>query len=359
MRILHIIPNLGSGGAEKMLVDLVKEMLKRNISCEIAVLTKSNNFFGSELEELGIPVYYGNTKKVYSFKNIFFLEKLLKENSYDCIHTHLFGAQLFTPIALKLSKKEIPLVTTEHSTHNKRRDNKLFYLLDKWIYNQYQSIVAITKDTKNNLVGYLPNISRDIVVIENGIDIEHYQKISPLNREAIHPDIKKDEILILMVAAMREQKDHETLIRASKLLPPQFRILFIGEGERLDEIKNYAIQYGSSNILFLGSRKDVPEIMKAVDIFVLSSKWEGFGLVIVEAAAAGLPVLGSNVAGLNDVVTSIGGKLFEPFNEIDLADNIMKLVSIKKYLMLDVSKYTIKSTVENYLALYRRIRMDK
>ena len=130
-------------------------------------------------------------------------------------------------------------------------------------------------------------------------------------------EIGEGEKIVLMVAAMREQKDHETLIRASKLLPQEYRIIFVGEGERMEEVQNYARENGSASILFLGRRADVPSIMKASDVFVLSSKWEGFGLVVVEAAATGLPVVASDVDGLNGVVKTIGGQVIEQFNEHD------------------------------------------
>lgn len=352
MKVLHVIPTLGSGGAEKMLIDIVKEMLNQNISCEVVILTKSQNFFGQELERLNIPVYYGSTKKVYTLKNIVLLKKVLRKNSYDFIHTHLFGPQLFTPIALKLSNKEIPLITTEHSTHNKRRDSKLFYWLDNWMYKQYNGIIAITSDTKAKLIDYLPSLENKIKVIENGIDSKKYKIASPVERKSISNDLTNNEKIVLMVAAMREQKDHETLVRASKFLPPEYRVIFVGDGERMEEVKKYATLHGDKSILFLGSRKDVPSLMKASDVFVLSSKWEGFGLVVVEAAASGLPVVASNVEGLNDVVQNIGGLLFEPFNENDLVEKILIAAEYKE-VTFDVTKYTIQATVRNYIDMYK------
>ena len=127
MKILHVIPNMQSGGAEKMLVDIVEEMQLKKHHCEVAILTKTNNFFGEQLEKLNIPIYYGENSKVYTLKNIYFLMKIIKKNDYDVIHTHLFGPQIFTPIALKLAFKKIPLITTEHSTHNRRRENRFFF----------------------------------------------------------------------------------------------------------------------------------------------------------------------------------------------------------------------------------------
>lgn len=352
MKVLHVISTLGSGGAEKMLLDIVREMQKQNVNCEVAILTKSQNFFGQELEKFNIPNYYGPTKKVYSFKNIRFLKKILKENNYDCIHTHLFAPQLFIPIALRLANKSIPLITTEHSTHNKRRERKIFYLLDTWMYNKYSRIIAITVDTKNNLNTYLPSTKNKIEIIENGIEVAQYQNASPLKRERIAEDLKMDEKIILMVAAMREQKDHETLIRASKILPDNYRVVFVGDGDRMDEIKKYAMKYGRNSILFLGRRTDVPSIMKTSDVFVLSSKWEGFGLVVVEAAAAGLPVVASDVGGLSEVVKIVGGQVFEPFSEHDLAKKIIEAIEFKKE-DYNVSKYTIQTTVKKYIKLYK------
>jgi len=351
MKVLHILPNLGSGGAEKMLVDIVKEMLNQNVSCEVAVLTQAHNFFEEELKSLNIPIYYGNTRKVYAIQNIIFLRGLIKNNKYDCIHTHLFAPQLFTPIALKLANTTTTLITTEHSTHNKRRDNKLFYYLDAWMYKQYDKIIAITSDTKEKLINYIPDTTNKVEVIENGINISHYYNAVQIERREISPDLMNGEKIVLMVAAMREQKDHETLIRASVILPDDYRVVFVGDGERMAEVKEYAKKHGKRNILFLGNRKDVPSLMKTSDVFVLSSKWEGFGLAAVEAAAAGLPVVASNVEGLNDVVNTIGGQLFESYNEKELAKQII-IAFKRKNKVFDVSKYTIETTVKKYLKIY-------
>lgn len=354
MKILHVITTLNSGGAEKMLLDIVKEMQKQAIHCEVAVLTASENFFGEDFAKLHIPIYYGPTHKVYSINNILFLKRLIQKNKYDCIHTHLFASQLFMPIAMKLARKDYPLITTEHSTHNKRRDSKKFYCLDSWLYHQYEKIIAITVDTKENLRSYLPSVGSKIEVIENGIDINQYAEALPIERAQLCERLGEDEKIVLMVAAMREQKDHETLIRASKLLPKEYKIIFVGEGERREEVQNYAREHGRASILFLGRRADVPSIMKASDVFVLSSKWEGFGLVVVEAAATGLPVVASDVEGLNSVVNTIGGQVFEPYNERMLAEKIVASLESEK-VELDVSEYTIQKTVSKYLDLYKEI----
>lgn len=361
MKILHIIPTLASGGAEKMLVDTIREMQDQGIQCEVIVLTENGNFFGEQMEKLRIPIYYGPTNKVYSICNIFFINKIIKRNKYDCIHTHLFAPQFFTPIALKMTKYKSALITTEHSTHNKRRDRKFFFTLDKWMYRQYDAIISISEGTKGRLNKYLPETQKKTIVIENGIELTQYEMAASIDLVQLESSLTSNEKIILMVAAMREQKDHETLIRASKLLPDQYRVVFVGTGDRFDEVKKYANQHGKDNIVFLGRRNDVPALMATADVFVLSSKWEGFGLVVVEAAAAGLPIVASNVEGLREVVQDIGGYLFEPGNEQDLAKGI--IVSIEDKLNtsyhINLDKYTINKTVSSYIKLYKSVLKGK
>ncbi len=354
MRILHIITTLSSGGAEKMLVDIIRETKRQGIQCEIIVLTKKDNFFGEELTKLNVPVYYGLTNNIYSIKNIYFIREILKKHTYDCIHTHLFASQIFTSMVLKITCQKTLLVTTEHNTHNRRRESRKFYLLDRWMYDQYDKIIAITNGTKDNLVKYLPNTAEKTIVIENGIDIIQYQTAPAIQWNQVIPTFASGEKIILMAAAMREQKDHETVIRASKLLPKHYRIVFVGEGERLEQVKEYAENFGQGNITFLGRRSDLPSLMKSADVFVLSSHWEGFGLVVVEAAATGTPVVASNVTGLNEVVSNIGGILFNPGDEEDLATKIANVLN-DELLIMNSDKYSIKQTVDQYIKIYKKL----
>lgn len=358
MKILHVIPTLSSGGAEKMLVDLIREMKRYGFQCEVAVLSEIDNFWGDELTKLDIPVFYNNSVKVYSLSQITFLKMILNKEKYDIIHTHLFSAQLFLPLSIKKTiNAKIPLVTTEHNTSNRRRDNKLFYLLDKWMYKKYNRIIAISGATKIQLNNYLSDTTLKTEVIENGIDLNLYQNAIKIERTLLDESLTDDEILVVMVAAFREQKDHETAIRASSLLPSNYRLIFVGDGYRMDEVKAYAKKHGRKDILFLGRRSDIPSILKTCDIFLLSSRWEGFGLVVVEAAAAGLAIITSDVEGLSDVTKAVGGKVFSVGNEVDLVKNILEVNMIHSN-EVDLGKFAIESTVKGYINIYEEVNLN-
>ena len=360
MKILHIISNLGSGGAEKMLVDIIEEMQVQGIASEVIVFSKIDMFFEEKMDALGVPVYYGKSTSIYSLSHIKLIHKIMKQNDYDCIHTHLFPPQLYTIIAMKLVGSTRPIVTTEHSTFNRRRKNKIFFLMDRWMYQQYDKIITISRATKKNLSEYLPEINDKIVTIENGIHIAHYSATKPGSKEKLHPSLTNNDKIVLMVARMGQQKDHETLIRASEILPENYRVLFVGTGERFEEVKKYALKYGRSDIIFLGERSDVPTIMATADVFVLSSKWEGFGLVVVEAAATGLPVVASDVDGLREIVQDIGGLLFPAGNENHLASQIVKTMNLEKpYQAQTIGKYSITVTVSRYIDCYKELIQEK
>lgn len=353
MKVLHIIPTLASGGAEKMLVDIVEEMKKYDIGIEILVLSKIDDFYSDKIKKLGIPLHFGKYEKIYHFFHISTIRNFIKKGGFDIIHTHLFAPQLFTAIAKFFTFKRFKLVTTEHSTHNRRREITLFRFLDKWMYSQYDKIIAITDGVKLELTKYLPFTLNKTIVINNGIKLDEYKNANTIDRKQLVENYNQGDILILMVAAMRSQKDHETVIRATKLLPENYHILFVGDGERTVEVKDYAKKYGSPNIHFLGRRSDVPSIMKSSDIFVLSSHWEGFGLVAVEAMATGLPVIASDVVGLREVVSN-ARNLFNVGDEKDLSEKVQGLALARNYKEpYNLERFSIQNTVKKYIQVYR------
>src|SRR5699024_2384806 len=117
-KVLHIITSLGSGGAENLIKESLPIMKSKGIGPEILLLNSKNNVFEDELRGKDIKIYTTNIDKVYSPKQIFKIKKYL--NKYDVIHTHLFQGQYWTAFAKALSNTKTPMVTTEHSTDNRR-----------------------------------------------------------------------------------------------------------------------------------------------------------------------------------------------------------------------------------------------
>ncbi|MEO4054112.1 glycosyltransferase [Solibacillus sp. CAU 1738] len=354
MNILHIIPTLGVGGAEKLLVDSLKYYRQSGVICDVAVLSNHDNIFEENIRQQGNALFISTENSVYHLRNILFIKKVIQNKQYDVIHCHLYAAQLFTPIALKFCRHRPLLVTTEHSTSNRRRNILPFKMLDRKMYNNYDKIICISNAVQLELEKYIPTLSSKTLTIENGIEIEPFVNACPVDweNELEHYDGEK---IVLMVASLRHQKDPFTLIKAAKVLGTEYRVVFAGDGELLHEAKRFAHSQNISNVDFLGKRQDIPSLMKAADVFVLSSKWEGFGLVVVEAAVAGVPIVTSNVSGLRDVVKSVGGQLFEPSNVYDLTKKIETSINTVKHNP-NISRYDIKDTVTKHLNLYKECK---
>ncbi len=351
MKVLHVINNLGSGGAEKMLIDFIN--VRTDVHHDVLLLI--DNKISYKLPDNFKYKILSKSDKRFSLLKIYQLYKYVKKNNYDVIHAHLFPTQYYVALVKLLLGKSIKIVTTEHNTTNKRRKYWLSKKIDKFIYNLYDKIIFISDGVKRQFLLDFPSLEHKGIVINNGINLESF-----FSTNTIKNNNKK--IKLLMVARFDSQKDHETLIKAMNFLDEKYILSLAGEGVNLERIKNLVKKYNLENrVKFLGFVKDIEKIYQKHDIFILSSNWEGFGLVAIEAMASGLPVIASNVEGLKEVVGK-AGLLFEKKNEKDLAEKIKFLgentLIKEKYIkkgMIHAKNFDIKHLVSQTIKLYKQL----
>ncbi|MEA4969582.1 MAG: glycosyltransferase [Candidatus Pelethousia sp.] len=334
MKVLQIINSLGPGGAEKLLTDFVPLLnSSEDIKTDILLLTDKNNVFYDSLAGNGVKIDIVKYNDRYALRNIFGVRRHIINGGYQIVHAHLFPAQYWVALAkILLLGKSVRFITTEHSTHNRRRGKWYFRFIDKFMYAQYDCIISISEKTKENLVNWIDPKHKRLdkhIVIENGVDIAKIQAAAPYNKHELIDGVSEDTKLVCMVGRFSEQKDQATLISAFSALPENLHLLLVGEGQLLKKNKQLAHDLNiADRVHFLGFREDVPRILKTMDVVVLSSHWEGFGLAAVEGMAAGKPVLASDVGGLREVVGE-AGLLFR--NVQELADRINGLTKSKSY----------------------------
>jgi len=240
-------------------------------------------------------------------------------------------------------------------------------IIEKFVYSSYDKIISISQQTQNNLIKWLKSKNNDrFVVIENGIDLKKFKEAKPYLKHEINAKFDEDMKLICMVGRFVEQKDQATLIKAMKHIPSKVHLLLIGEGPSKEKNEVLVKQINlEDRVHFLGFRDDVPRILKTVDIVVLSSKWEGFGLAAVEGMAAGKPVIVSNVAGLREIVTGFG-LIFGVGNSEELANKINQLINYPlKYnevagkCQQRANSYSIEKMVDEYIEQYKILLDNK
>lgn len=361
IRILHVITSLEIGGAEKLMVDLIPRLKSPEIKVDLLVFNPTRTIFTEQLEEQGIKVMtLSNSANVYNPLNIFRLIPIIKK--YDIIHAHNTACQLFVPIAKTISFAKCKIITTEHSTQNRRRGNKLLRLVDKWMYSKYKFVICVSEKVNHSLLYHLhiKKPTDKFLTINNGVDTNKFANAKSSNTI---PSFSDTDRIVLMVARFAYPKDQNTVIKSLQFLPHNVKLLFVGDGNSISESKKLVDElYFNSRVFFLGVRTDIPELMKVSDIIVLASHFEGLSLSSIEAMASGRPFVASDVPGLREVVSG-ACLLFPDGDSKKLAEIINKLLSDEDYYSSVASSctkrakdYDISKTADAYKNIYLSLK---
>lgn len=269
------------------------------------------------------------------------------------MHTHLFSAQYFTALAKILSGFKTPLVFTEHSTSDRRFSKKRFRLIDSWIYNNYTKIISITDEINRAVIKHTGISVNKTRIIKNGINLEKFISAAPQHKSSINSELKEEDYIIIQISSFRYPKDQPTVIKSLLYLPDNIKLVLVGDGVERIKTENLVQELGLTHrVLFLGVRTDIPSLLKTADVSILSTHYEGFGLVAVEGMASGKPFIGTNVPGLREVVKD-AGILFPQGDYHKLAEEILKLMNDKEHYnrvaarcVERASKYDIDTMVD-------------
>lgn len=287
MRIVHIINSLATGGAETLVVDLVQAAIANGDDAEIVTLWEEDGVPRRRAAAEGLKVTPIGTSKWNPL-----IPKRLAELTHDAdiVHVHLFPSMYWATFLR--SRK---LVFTEHSTWNRRMGLPATRWLEAIIYRQFLVVFAISNGVKAQLENYLDTLGVATPVVEtpNGIRSDFFRQ----GKRAASPSTR-----VVLVGSLKESKQPDLAIRAVAK-DPNLRLQFAGDGPLRNELENLARDLRvSERVEFLGEVDDIPSVLMQNDVFLSCSKFEGFALVAAEAEATGLPVIGPNVAGFNEVV---------------------------------------------------------
>lgn len=353
MKILHVITSLRTGGAEKLMVDLLPRLCYFGYEVDLCVFDGVKSPFYQELEAKGVKIIaLRQGGSVYDPRNIIALVSLISK--YDVVHTHNTACQMYVALANFFVKKKI--LTTEHSTSNRRRKYPVLKWIDAWMYHQYNTIVTVSDIAGLNIKDYIGDSSLSIKTISNGIDVNRFRNAKPC-QEIV--DKYKGCYLCIMVAGFRYEKDHTTVIKAFYHLPEKYHLIFVGDGEKRGECESFSESLGlKDRIHYLGIRMDVPNLLQAADVVIMSSHREGLSLSNLEGMASGKPFIASDVDGLHEIVSG-AGILFPHQDSESLSSYIRQCCENKDYAVevganciARAQKYDISKMAEQYAKLY-------
>ncbi|MGI5912557.1 MAG: glycosyltransferase family 4 protein [Syntrophomonadaceae bacterium] len=359
-KVLQIITLGILGGAQTHLLDIVHN-LKPDFDFHVAIGEPGYLAESLRKEEVAvhiIPSLQRDIAFINDFKAYREIYRLIRSIQPDLVSTHSSKAGfLGRRAAYKLG---IPAVFTAHGwaftdgVDNKRQ--KLYLRLEKMAARWCNRIICVSEYDRQLALKYRVTSDDKLVTIHNGIPTLASHKSKPEN----HP------LIITMVARFSEQKDHILLLNAVKDIDiKNIKVQLIGDGTLLPNMKSLAKSLRiSDRVQFLGNRRDVPELLNQSDIFVLTSKWEGFPISILEAMRAGLPVICSDVGGCREAVEDGENGFLVPRGDgVMLANRLKQLIEDKdlRYKMgqkglLSFEKYfTVEKMAEKNERIYREI----
>ncbi|MDW8106406.1 MAG: glycosyltransferase [Armatimonadota bacterium] len=304
--LFQIISTLRPAGAERVVVHLLQyhDRSKYQPVC-ICLGEPTGSHYERIVHELGVPLHFLGKKQWATPRMMQRLDSLFRQYRPTVVHTHLRGLTYAYPLLLK---HRIPVrVHTVHSLAWHDRGTRLQKLVATLAF-RYRlgrvvpvAIAERVRESIQQVFGY-PNAP----LIPNGIAVDEFSLPAEARWDwRVREGIPKDALVLVHVGRFTQLKNHEMLIRAfAKLqLPDSAYLLLVGEGELRSQTEQLVRELGiADKVRFLGVRADIPEVLNASDIFVLSSRWEGNPMSVMEAMAAGLPVVATAVGGVPELV---------------------------------------------------------
>ena len=324
-RIIHLISTIERGGAEKQLLILTQHQALQGLDVEVFYL-KGQLELKSEFEKFGVKVNQSLVNKSFIKQNTIF-RKILS-SSGAVVHAHLPKSELMTALTCRKNR----FVITRHNSEAFWPGMPKFIsnFLSKFVTKNSAHVICISEAVKN----YIKNrgeVSRSsqISTIHYGYDKNYQMNSSTQNEFSSLFKPFRSSLKIGTIGRLVDQKDYPTLFSACKSALSkgvELELFIIGEGELRKDLEVRVKSLGiTKSVHWLGKTADVNDYLFELDLFILPSKYEGFGLVLLEAMQAGKPILASNNSSIPEVLGSSYEGLFKTSDVSELSELIMKI----------------------------------
>lgn len=370
-RLCLIASASGVGGGEKNLLDIAKYFAKMD-EYKVYAICPANGLLPDKLRELGVEVAIFPMPSLLRLGSILGIQRMLRSWQVDLVHAHGTRSALYARVASRYAGR-IPCVYSIHGVHYTHYSNKilkwLFIKGERFLVNWTEKFICVCNADLEKCKEYKVIDPNKAAVVYNGLEFFpaiDQQAIDDVRHEF---GINNGDKFILHASRLHLQKGQSYLVEAvPKVMASSSNVKFVlvGDGELRDSLNNQAKALGldEDKVLFAGQRDDIQRLMQACDIFVLPSLWEGFPYVIIEAMAAGKPIVSTNVDGISEaIVNDISGILVEPGDSEAIAKAVIYLLSddhkAKRYGQLAretfLERFTIDKMYADIRSLYEAI----
>lgn len=342
-RVLHVIDHTGSGGAQVVIRDVVR-MLKNQFYFTVAVLGNPGTY-SDAYESLGVPVltfaHHSSRWNPTSFGRLF---DTIRRERFDLVHTHLLKASILGTIAARWAGTRIivhdhsgvyPQTLKYHISNGLVRHSYLYAY--RYAVRQCDRVLVVTQNDARSYAELFGIAQRKITVLPNGVDLEEFSPFAKHRRNGVlrqELGLSAETNLVVMVGRLDPKKDWLTFLQVAHQVHQQSDrscgFLIVGSGPEERHLQEYVIAHKLKHVFFLGNRDDIPSLLQQADVFLLTSQRESFGISLLEAMAAGCPVIATRTNGPESILTDGGNGLLAEIGDVHgLASHVIHLLRDK------------------------------
>jgi len=366
-KLLYLIGSKDPGGAEKVLFELALSFQLKGYDITVGHL--GNWWLGNELRKHNIKdVFFPFSKLYHSHRTelIFVLNlmRFIKAHGFDLIHAHLFGMILYSSFIGRILG--IPVVGTVHDKYyfTEKEHRRLAYRITQMLGCR---LVSVSKDIRDNLSLKWGIRGDKIDVLYNGIGLGEFCVRLDKSAKRKEVGLGMEDIVVISVGRLVKMKGHSILISAGRNIVRQnkrVKFLIVGDGSDKQELERMAAAEGiSENIIFAGHREDVPELLLMSDIFVQTSLTEGLSCTVMEALAAGCPLVVTDVGGNREIIRDAREGYLVPITDQKALEQKILALARDKELRRELGKnakeaakkFSLDLMIKNYEHLYLRL----
>ncbi len=325
MKVLHVITDTGWGGAERHLLALTTALVQRGHVCQVAYLV-GDGYLDDTFASRGVPTTNLRARSWVDPGALARLIRLIRRERFDLLHAHLFPGEVFATVA-GLCAPGAPLICSKHNDDAFFR-HLHFRILHRMISYRASRTIAISDHVRRFAIRTGTARPLELLTILYGYDPPSVLPSKDAARAML--GIPEGSFVVGAVARLAAQKGQIHLVEAMPGLVsaiPDLQVIILGEGRMRPTLERRARELGVEQRLRLpGFHPDVQSALCGLDVFVMPSLWEGFGLVLLEAMAAGQPIVASKVSAIPEVVEDgVTGLLVPPADSVALAEAILTL----------------------------------
>ncbi|MBL7069002.1 MAG: glycosyltransferase [Candidatus Omnitrophica bacterium] len=361
IKILYLIWSLEPGGAERVVIDLARNINRKHFEPYVCCINKPGSL-SCELTSIGIPVLHLDKKTKVDPLALLRLISIMRRYDFDMIHTHMFTSNLWGRLAGFFASKKFVIIT-EHSTEEWKR--AYHFLIDRALLPLTKKAIFVTEKVLEFYKEKIHIPEKMSFVCNNGVDTSRLRITNTRKEVRDSLGISMDSFLIGAVGRLAAPKNFQNLLKALSKIKDGVETVIVGDGPEREDLVRMRDNLGlSGTVKFLGVRSDIGNILNAIDILVVPSKREGLSLTILEAMSMGVPVIATDVGGNSEcVINGKTGFLVPSEAPEALGRAILKAVSDKKILTamgnrakkLFKSRFTVDSMIKTHENVYEEI----